>query len=73
MKKMQLPKSKCGKTHSANGKPFSAKRLQQHELTCNECNSPNPNQWFIDAYDDLPDGAFFALADEMGVNFHDDL
>jgi hypothetical protein len=29
-------------------------------------------EWFSQEYDDLPDGAFFALAEEMGIDFMSD-
>lgn len=72
--------TKCGKTHSEKGRPFTPKTLAQHERDCFKCSGGKPLRFKkqqkhfdddldIDSLgiidDDLPDGAYWAMHDEF--------
>lgn len=61
--------AKCGRDVNNRGKPFaSLEALAQHEKDCPYC--INPEVYFplteLIADDDMSDGAYFALAWELG-------
>lgn len=64
--------TKCGKHRSKRGKLFTEKSLKQHQNDCRVCSGhydigerPFPLTDMI-ADDSWPDGAYFALAWELG-------
>lgn len=69
--------ARCGKTRSNSGRPFTAGSLAQHERDCRECrrHATGPGAETLESLGlsltqeigaDLPDGAYFALAHELG-------
>ena len=61
----------CGKWRSSSGKEFTLETLMQHEKDCKNCKKimngdPTFEKTDLIADDDMPDGAYFAMAWEMG-------
>lgn len=59
----------CGRTESRAGREFTSESLRQHEATCPDClngDEPDFSGTNIVADDDMPDGAYFAIAHELG-------
>ena len=72
-------RAKCGKTRSNSGKLFTTETLAQHEKDCKTCQfeileDRTLAEHFPDLFPltdmiadpDMPDGAYFALAWELG-------
>lgn len=57
----------CKRTHSGSGKPFTKETLSQH---IRDAHGPTCSEMFpltqMIASDDMPDGAYFAMAHELG-------
>ena len=71
-------KSWCGRIRSTKGKPFTRETLTQHHKTCLRCDRIHRKELEDagldpDIYDmigdDVPDGAFWAMYEEMGGSF----
>lgn len=71
-------KAWCGKTKSTSGKPFTEESLKQHLESCKKCHNHHVRELEdagldADIYDligdDVPDGAFWAMYNEMGGTF----
>lgn len=75
--------TKCGRTVSTKGKPFTHATLRQHEQDCPQCNPGarkvhrrrhDPKEDGLDddildmIDDDLPDGAYWAMYNELEGN-----
>lgn len=60
----------CGKTHSNSGKPFTENTLRQHVRDAHFVWHKDDNDVSLELTDmiagDEPDGAYFAIAHELG-------
>jgi hypothetical protein len=75
-----MVKAACGRFQSRRGKPFNRGTIRRHERDCERCReilgsdssyrgSSRDNMFSLTsmiAGDDMPDGAYFALAWELG-------
>ena len=67
-------KSPCGRTKSRSGKKFTTQSLAHHIQDCHDCRNkrvryddePDFELTNMIADEDMPDGAYFALAHELG-------
>lgn len=66
----------CGRTTNHKGKRFTEESLAAHEAHCRDCrNTRATGGGVLSQLDtsDMPDGAYFAFAEELGEDVLDDL